>query len=255
MRFESPLLHGRFVRRYKRFFADFLVEDGTTLTAHCPNTGSLKGCLLEGAPVAMAHVDNPKRKLKYTWKMIQADASWIGVDTSIANSLVQEAIEASVIPELAGYDRILSEVKYGQEGRSRIDLLLSRGGTVPSAGKRARALPEGDERVYVEVKNTTLVYDQPNGRCAAFPDAVTERGLKHLGELIDVVAAGHRAAMVFSVQRQDCVRFVPADEIDPAYGSRLREAANAGVELYALAATISPEAIALDRLLPIELNP
>ena len=149
------------------------------------------------------------------------------------------------------YERTIAEVKYGVEGRSRIDLLLSRGGQAArkGSGRAAMLSYEGDERVYVEVKNTTLITEAGQ---AAFPDAVTERGRKHLGELADVVRSGHRAAMVFSVQRSDCQSFVPADDIDPAYGRALREALHVGVEAYALAASIGPRQIQLKRRLPVE---
>lgn len=254
MQFDVPLIQGRFVRRYKRFFTDVRLADGSEVVAHCPNTGSLTGCLVEGAPVALAPASNPNRKLRYTWKMIDLGDSWVGVDTSSANALVEEALRGGVLPELATFDRLVSEVKYGQGGRSRIDLLLSTGGHLPVGRRSPRTLPEGDQRVYVEVKNTTLAYGQGRGRDAAFPDAVTERGRKHLEDLIEVVEAGHRAAMVFSVQRCDCDRFVPADAIDPEYGRVLRQAVARGVEAYALAASIDPTGIALDRPIPIELG-
>lgn len=253
MQFKPALIQTTFLRRYKRFFADVALPDGRVLVTHCPNTGSLRGCLREGAPAAIEPAANPARKLRYTWKMVRLDGSWVGVDTSCANALVREALEAGLIPELADHDRIVPEVKYGLEGRSRIDLLLSSGGSWPSVRRGPRALPVGDRRVYVEVKNTTLVYDRPQGRVAAFPDAVTERGRKHLADLVATVEAGHRAAMVFSVQRSDCIGFVPADDIDPAYGRALRAALAAGVEAYALGATIDPGRIELDRLLPIAL--
>lgn len=254
MRFDPPLVQGTFLRRYKRFFLDAVLDSGEEVTAHCPNTGSLKGCLEEGAKVLLEPASNPARKLRWTWKMVRLDRSWVGVDTGVANPLVHEAIEAGAIPELSGYDRILTEVKYGKDGRSRIDLLLSKGGTPATKGKgKARVLYEGDERVYVEVKNTTLVEDRDDGRVAAFPDAVTERGRKHLHELMDVVAQGHRAAMVYSIQRDDCRAFVPAVDIDPAYCETLAEAVAAGVEAYALGANITPEGVELTRRLPVEL--
>ena len=240
MRFEPPLQQGRFLRRYKRFFMDFEGEDGTSYTAHCPNTGSLQGCLEEGAPVLVQSVDNPQRKLRYGWKAIQIGGAWVGVDTSISNRLVADAIAAGHVPQLAGYDRMISEVRYGRDGGSRIDLLLSRGGV--AAGRGKRALYEGDERVYVEVKNTTLALQKG---CAAFPDAVTERGRKHLLELAAVVEQGHRAAMVFCVQRNDCQRFVVADEIDPAYGESFRQALACGVEAYAFAAPVTADGVEL----------
>lgn len=281
MRFEPPLQQGRFVKRYRRFFMDFVGEDGETYTAHCPNTGSLLGCLVEGARVWVQPASNPKRKLRYTWKAIEIGNTLVGVDTSIANGLVGEAIESGGIPELAGYERMLPEVRYGREGSSRIDWLLSRGGERVPGTRRPEY--ENDQRVYVEVKNTTLAlpwtapFSGPKRTAskldagpmdaalsqapdtspswAAFPDAVTERGLKHLRELRDVVDKGHRAAMVFSVQRGDCQAFTPAAHIDVAYSRELLAAAESGVEIYVRATRLTPEAVTLDQPLRLELGP
>lgn len=252
MQFSSPLVEGRFLRRYKRFFVDVELENGEQVVAHCPNTGTLLGCLEVGAKVLLLPSQDPKRSLKFGWKLIQLPQSWVGVDTGLAVPLVEEAIGSGLIPGLAGYPNLFREVRYGRTQSSRIDLLLSRGGTLPEplakkAKKSARVLPEGDERVYVEVKNTTLVQQG----IAKFPDAVTERGQKHLEELIDVVNEGQRAAMVFCVQRTDCVHFAPADEIDPTYGKLLRQALKAGVEAYALRVQPGPLGIELDGMLEI----
>lgn len=253
MLFDPPLLEGRFLRRYKRFFMDAELADGRTVTAHCPNTGSLSGCLLPGAAVALQPAASATRKLAWTWKLIHAGPSWVGVDTSIANALVAEALEAGALPELAGHEQTLHEVPYGREGRSRIDLLLVSGGVAPQKQKRvATEAAPGERRIYVEVKNTTLVTERGGRRLGAFPDAVTERGLKHLEELMHVVRGGQRAAMVFSVQRSDCEAFTPADDIDPAYAAGLRRALSEGVEAYALAARIDPQGVALVHRLPIE---
>jgi sugar fermentation stimulation protein A len=257
VRFDPPLTTARFVRRYKRFFLDARLPSGETVVAHCPNTGSLQGCLVEGAEVLLARASDPTRKLQWTWKMIRVGGTWVGVDTGIAPALVAEAIHAGVLAELSGYERLTSEVRYGVDDGSRIDLLLSRGGEPPvglKPAKAARALWTNDERVYIEVKNTTLRIDSRRAGCAAFPDAVTERGLKHLHELMHVVAQGQRAAMVFTVQRSDCDHFAPADAIDPAYGKALREAVKRGVEAYVLAADLDADAIALTRRLPLNLD-
>jgi sugar fermentation stimulation protein A len=250
MLFDPPLVQGRLLRRYKRFFVDVALDRGEQVVAHCPNTGSLLGCLEEGAPVLLLPSDNPKRVLRFTWKMVHIGGAWVGVDTGLAVPLVEEARSLGLLPALAGYERIYREVRYGREARSRIDLLLSRGGRL-SAGvtNKARALPEDDERVYVEVKNTTLAQDG----VGMFPDAVTERGQKHLEELMHVVQGGQRAAMVYCVQRADCSVFRPADHIDPTYGKLLRRAQAAGVELYALRARPTPEGITVDAALPIVL--
>lgn len=253
MRFDPPLVRGRLVRRYKRFLVDVRMDDGDVVTAHCTNTGSLHGCLKEGASVMLAPADTPGRKLAWTWKMVRVGRTWVGVDTSLAVPLVREAMQHGLLPELEGYDRIVPEVRYGREGKSRIDLLLSRGGTA-AVGRGRRAVFEGDERVYVEVKNTTLAL--PNGGAAhraAFPDAVTERGRKHLEELVAMRRQGHRAAMVYCVQRSDCADLSPADAIDPTYGRVLRDAMAEGVEAYALAMATGPRSIRPLRRLPVVL--
>jgi sugar fermentation stimulation protein A len=252
VRFDPPLVRGHLVRRYKRFLVDVRLSDGAVVTAHCTNTGSLLGCLQSDAPVLLAPAATPGRKLAWTWKMVRAGGAWIGVDTSLAVPLVREALVKGLLPELADYPRVLAEVAYGREGRSRIDLLLSRGGTpAPRAGRRT--LFEGDERVYVEVKNTTLHMDGDGVRRAAFPDAVTERGRKHLLELMEMRRQGHRAAMVYCAQRSDCAALVPADAIDPAYGETLREAVGKGVEVYALAMAMGPRSARPLRRLPVVL--
>lgn len=248
MRFDPPLIEGKFLRRYKRFFVDVQMPDGEVIVAHCPNTGTLLGCLKEGAPVLLHDSQNPARKLRYTWTMIRPGRAWVGVHTGNAVPLVQEAIDAGVIEELTGYERQVTEVVYGREGKSRIDVLLSRGGE-PDPTSRRKGMHQNDERVYVEVKSTTLVRDGE----AAFPDAVTTRGQKHLQELVHVVESGQRAAMVYCVQRSDCDRFAPADDIDPRYGQLLREALAAGVEAYAIAGKAGKRGVVLDRRLPIEL--
>ena len=232
MRFPAPLLEGRLLRRYQRFLADVDTAAGI-LTAHCPNTGSMQGCAEPGMRVWLSPATNPARKLAWTWELVEAlPGVVVGMHTGRSNALVREAIEAGRVPELAGYPAIRPEVKYG-EG-SRIDLLL----TAP-----------GRPDCYVEVKNVTAAVA---GRIGYFPDAVTTRGTKHLREMSAMVAAGHRAVLVFCVQRGDvdCVR--PADHIDPVYGRTLREALAAGVEVIALGATVSPAGIELERRLAVE---
>jgi sugar fermentation stimulation protein A len=229
MEIGLPTLEGCFLRRYKRFFADVELPDGRVITAHCPNTGSLKGCLIEGARAILRDSSGLERKLRYVWQAIEIDGTLVNVDTGLPNRAVHEAVVAGAIPELDGYDEARREVRYGEN--SRIDLLLSR--------KRSKTL------CYVEVKNTTLA----NGHTALFPDAVTERGRKHLGELAAMVAAGHRAVQFFFVSRDDAREFAPADEIDPDYGASLREAARAGVELLAYSARVTPASLELHRKL------
>ena len=232
MRFPTPLLEGRLLRRYQRFLADVDTAAGI-LTAHCPNTGSMQGCAEPGMRVWLSPATNPARKLAWTWELVEAlPGVVVGMHTGRSNALVREAIEAGRVPELTGYPTIRPEVKYG-EG-SRIDLLL----TAP-----------GRPDCYVEVKNVTAAVA---GRIGYFPDAVTTRGTKHLREMSAMIAAGHRAVLVFCVQRGDveCVR--PADHIDPVYGRTLREALAAGVEVIALGATVWPAGIELERRLAVE---
>ncbi len=249
MHFDPPLRRGHLIRRYKRFFADLELEGCGEVVAHCPNTGSMRGCLVEGAAVLAHFSADPKRRLAWTWVAVEIDGGWVGVWSAKAETLVAEAIAAGeLLPELAGYPRLHTQVAYGGPTgkRSRIDLLLSRGGKVlPRAPGRARSRVANyidDQRIYIEVKSTTM---RLRPGIAAFPDAVTERGRKHLLELQDVVRAGHRAALVLVVQRGDCSRFAPADAIDPAWGAELRRAIEGGVEVYALAAEISAEVMTL----------
>lgn len=232
MRLDAPLLEARFKRRYQRFFVECELPGGELLTAHCANTGSLAGCLEPGAPVWLRDSRDETRKLRYSFQAIRCAGAWVNVDTSLPNPAVAEAVAAGRIPELAGYPSLRREVRYGTN--SRIDLLLE---------------APGRPACYVEVKNTTLAL----GREARFPDAVTERGRKHLGELSEVVRQGARAVQFFFVSRGDVERFAPADDIDPAYGRALRAAADAGVELLAYTARVTPTDLEVDRRLPIAL--
>lgn len=231
MRFGSPLVPGRLVRRYKRFFADVRLADGRLVTAHCANSGSLHGCVEAGSPVYLSRHANPSRRLQYTWEMIRVGRTWVGVNTFWPNRLVVEAIENGTLRELQGYGRIRSEVRVSR--RSRLDLCLE----------------GGNGRCYVEVKNVTLRL----GALAAFPDAVTERGTKHLHELIRLRRAGHRAALVFVIQRGDCRVFSPADEIDPEYCRWLRRARDAGVSILPYRARVTPREITVRRRLRLVL--
>jgi sugar fermentation stimulation protein A len=225
------LLKGTLIRRYKRFMADVRLRNGHIVTAHCPNSGSMKACSEPGRPVYLSRHNSPKRKLKYTWEMIEMPASLVGVNTLVPNRLAKASIEAGAVPELSRYDSIRTEVKYGQN--SRIDLLLESGG----------------EKCFVEVKNCTLVSDD----IAYFPDAVTSRGLKHLVELQKQVQKGHRAVMFYMVQRMDAELFRPADHIDAAYGRELRKAVQNGVEILVFDVAVDLEGIALNRPLPHEM--
>lgn len=229
---EQPTVQGVLQRRYKRFLADVELPSGEVLIAHCPNTGSMKGCSDPGSRVVLRDSQKPERKLKYTLQTIEVDGTWVNVDTGLPNVLVPEAIAAGLVPDLAGYPSIRREVKYGKN--SRIDALLEK--------------PNG-ERCYVEVKNTTLA----RGKLALFPDAVTERGRKHLIELMDMVSEGHRAVMFYVVSRKDVTSFSPADDIDPVYGKTLREAVEHGVEILAYSTLVQPTSFELGKRLSVEL--
>ncbi|MFH2099232.1 MAG: DNA/RNA nuclease SfsA, partial [Pseudomonadota bacterium] len=206
------LLAGTLVRRYKRFIADVELEDGTQVRAHCPNPGRMTGCADPGRPVYLSVHDQPHRKLKYTWEMIEMPSSLVGVNALVPNRLAARAIEAGAIGPLAGYRDLATERPMGRS--SRVDLELS------SPGRRT---------CLVEVKSCTLV----DGATALFPDAVTARGLRHARELAAALDEGCRAVILFIIQRMDAMRFSPADTIDPAWGEGLRRAAEAGVEVLA----------------------
>jgi sugar fermentation stimulation protein A len=235
MRFPEVPSEGRLIRRYKRFLAEVELADGSIVVAHCANTGSMLGCADPGSRVWLSRSHDPKRKLAWTWELVEVGGHPVGIHTGRSNALAREAIEAGLLPELAGYRRIRAEVAYGgADGkRSRIDLLL-----------------EADDRppCWVEVKNVTAAVE---GGVALFPDAVTVRGQKHLMELMERVMAGDRAALFFCVQRGDVREVRPADQIDPEYGRQLREALAAGVEACALAADPTPQEIRLARRLPV----
>ncbi len=235
MQFPDPLIRGRLLKRYKRFLADVALEDGAEVTAHCPNPGSMLGLDAPGSEVWVSPARNPKRKLAYTFELIRVGPGLVGINTQHPNALAAEAIAAGSVPELAGYEAARREVKYGEN--SRIDLLLETPGRPPC---------------YVEVKNVHLkrAPEGPTGD-AEFPDSVTRRGTKHLAELSRMVESGARAVMLYVVQREDCDRFRVAADIDPAYNAALAKARKAGVEAICYACRISPEAIELDRALPL----
>jgi sugar fermentation stimulation protein A len=240
MQFPDPLLRGTLVKRYKRFLADVTLDDaapdsgpGGLITAHCANPGSMLGLNAPGSEVWLSPARNPERKLRYSWELVRVDGGLVGINTAHPNKLVEEAIDAGVIGELGGYDTVRREVRYGEN--SRIDLLLH------GAGR-----PD----CYVEVKNVTLKRDRA-GKTAEFPDSVTKRGAKHLVELSGMVAAGHRAVMVYVIQREDCSHFSLAGDIDPAYGAAFAAARAAGVEAIAYACNISVDGIHIAAPLPI----
>lgn len=231
MRFQSPLIRGTLIRRYKRFLADVRLEDGQAVTAHCANTGSMMGCKEPGSIVYISQSDKAGRKLPYTWEMIRVGRTWVGINTLHPNQLVAEAVESKIIGELRGYRLARREV-VTREG-TRLDLRLD----------------NGADNCFVEVKNVTVAIES----AAAFPDAVSERGTKHLKELIHLRRKGYRAAIVFVIQRNDCTYFRPADEIDAEYGRWLRRAVTAGVEVLPYQARVTPKEIVLTERLDARL--
>jgi sugar fermentation stimulation protein A len=231
MEFPHPLLPARLRRRYKRFLADVELADGRTVTVHCPNPGSMLGLDMPGSEIWLSPATSPGRKLPFTWELIRVGDGLVGINTSHPNGLAEEAIRENRIPELAGYERWRREVNYGVN--SRIDLLGERDGVPPC---------------YVEVKNVHLKRSDN----AEFPDCVTARGAKHLRELSAMVAAGHRAVMLYVVQRADCRRFSIAADIDPAYASALRQAMQAGIEALCYSCRIDIAGISVAGPMPID---
>ncbi len=233
MKFPSPLLRGILIQRYKRFLADIRLEaplpDGRRdIVAHCANSGSMLTVCALGSEVWVSSATNPERKLQFSWELIRVGRSLVGINTMHPNKLAAEAIADGTIAELGGYATIRREVKYGKN--SRIDLLLESPGRQPC---------------YVEVKNVTLVRPDRAKGLAEFPDSVTARGAKHLDELIDQVAAGHRAVMLYLAQRGDCTDFAPAADIDPVYAKGLIKARSAGVEVLAYACRVTARDISV----------
>jgi sugar fermentation stimulation protein A len=229
--FENSLVPGRLVRRYKRFLADVRLNDGRLVTAHCPNSGSMKGCLKEGAAVYLSHDPSPARRTNYTWQMIRIGRIWVGINTMLPNDLVARAAARRALPLFQEATSVQREVKMG--AHSRVDLVVD--------------LPP-DRKLYVEVKNVTLV----EGDVALFPDAVTTRGTKHLRELIRVNGQKNRqAAMVYVIQRTDAQVFGPAAQIDPEYARWFDRARQAGVAMVAVQARVSPRRVCLFREIPL----
>jgi sugar fermentation stimulation protein A len=232
MLFDQKLIPGILVRRYKRFLADVELADSEKLTVHCPNSGSMLGCSEPGSPVMVSRSDNPGRKYPHTLEMVQAGSTWVGVNTSLTNKLVREALEKKAVKDFGRLDLITQEVK--TSANTRLDFLLEREGT----------------RIYMEVKNCSLV----ENRAAMFPDAVTARGTKHMHELVSLKQQGHKAAVFFCVQRGDADYFMPAHHIDPVYAETLTNAASEGVMVLAYQADVTPKAITIVKKLPVKLE-
>ena len=229
-----PLREGRLLRRYKRFLADVALPGGEVITAHCPNTGAMTGCVEEGATVWLSRSDDPKRKYADTWELVATSRGLACIHSALANKVVREAFESGRIPGFDNYPDVRGEVKYG--ANSRADLLL--------------AGPAG--RVFVEVKSVTLCGDGGQG---LFPDAVSERGRKHLRELQQVLDAGTRSVLFFCVFHAGINRVSAAGEIDPAYRDALASAQAAGVEVLVWRTALSPTELVLEQALPFSLDP
>jgi sugar fermentation stimulation protein A len=227
-------MRGRLIRRYKRFLADVVFEDGSEATVHCPNPGAMTGTQTPGSAVRCSTHDNPKRKLRHTLEMIRVGRIWVGLHAAKANNIARRALESGAYAPFSGYGSIEREVAV-EEG-SRFDFRLTN--PVPGAG---------DRTCWIEVKSVTLC----SSRKARFPDAVTTRGRRHLEHLMARRAAGERAALLYIVQRADADSVAPADDIDPIYGRTLREAARAGVEIHALGVRVLGDRIRLERVLPV----
>jgi sugar fermentation stimulation protein A len=222
-----PLLEGRLLKRYKRFFADIELNTGEVITAHCPNTGPMTGVCHIGGRVLVSQSSDPKRKLAYTWELAEVNDTvpiWAGVNTALPNRVVKSLLEARQIPELGDYTTIRPEVRYGGDGKSRIDFVI--------AGEDAAPI------TYIEVKNTTWA----KGTLALFPDTVTTRGQKHLKELAALIPAA-QAVMLYFINRGDCNKFSPGDEADPTYGVLLREAMAKGVKVLPCRFEVTPAGI------------
>lgn len=231
MKFGKKLIPGRLLKRYKRFMADIELESGDVVTAHCPNSGSMRGVKEAGSRVYLTPYEGSSgRKLLYTWEMIECEKGWVGINTSRTNALVEEALSLKMIQAFKNYSNVRREVKYAEN--SRIDFLLEGEGLPP---------------LYLEVKNVTLREDG----IARFPDAVTERGTKHLKALMRMVEEGARSAILYVVQREDCEAFALAKKIDPKYADMAILSKNKGVETYCYACHVSPYEISLRAKLQI----
>jgi sugar fermentation stimulation protein A len=230
MEFKEKLIHGRLIKRYKRFLADVKLDNGDVVTAHCTNSGSMKSCLEDDAEVYLSPVNDPKRKTKFTWEMIKINGDWVGINTGNPNKLAFEAVSNNKIDKLKGYTEVKREVKFGD---SRFDVMAK----------------NEKETCFIEVKNVTL----KEGDYALFPDAVTTRGKKHLETLIKVKEQGMRAVMLYIIQRTDVKIFAPAFDIDPEYSKTLQKAVDRGVEVIPMQAKVTPQKIELIKELPFKL--
>ncbi len=230
MKFDQKLVSGKLIKRYKRFLTDVELEDGSIVVAHCTNSGTMKSCLEEGAPVLLSPAKDPKRKTRFTWETIYINGGWIGINTIIPNQLVYEAVKNNEIVGLENYTNVRREVKFED---SRLDVFAE----------------NENEKCFIEVKNVTMKV----GDAALFPDAVTTRGLKHLETLIRIKKQGMRAVMVYVIQRMDVDSFGVAKHIDPKYAEALQRAIDQGVEVFPIQAEVSPLGIELKSKLPVNI--
>ena len=228
---STKLIHGTFIKRYKRFLVDVKLDDGQIATAHCTNSGTLKSCIMPGAPVIISPTNNPKRKTQFTWEKIKIGDTWIGVNTLEANKIAHQILKNEYIDDLKNITLIKPEVKFGD---SRIDFYAE----------------DGDNKYFIEVKNVTYRF----GDYAIFPDAKTTRGQKHLRELMKAIDQGYKAAMLYIIQRNDTKIFAPAWNIDPTYGELLQEAYKKGVKIYPAQLKITQEGWQFNKLLPFTLE-
>ncbi|MEL6164569.1 MAG: DNA/RNA nuclease SfsA [Cyanobacteria bacterium J06628_3] len=263
--YRYPTLYpGTLVKRYKRFFADVKLDSGEIVTAHCPNTGPMKGVYIPGNRVQLSKSDNPKRKLAYTWEMIQLhdnEPTWVGVNTGLPNKIIKIALQNHIFPELGKYDEVKSEVVYGQDKKSRVDFYLPPSEQANdlsndlsnqllqleqvekkesnNIGIKNKMLPKQDNRaIYLEVKNTTWT----DKRLALFPDTETTRGQKHIRELMALLPKA-RGVMLYFINRSDCTHFAPGDNADPVYGKLLRQAVSMGLEVLPCRFETTPEGV------------
>ncbi|MEL7244994.1 MAG: DNA/RNA nuclease SfsA [Cyanobacteria bacterium J06573_2] len=263
--YRYPTLYpGTLVKRYKRFFADVKLDSGEIVTAHCPNTGPMKGVYIPGNRVQLSKSDNPKRKLAYTWEMIQLhdnEPTWVGVNTGLPNKIIKIALQNHIFPELGKYDEVKSEVVYGQDKKSRVDFFLTPSEQANdlsndlsnqlsqfekvekkesnNIGIKNKILPKQDNRaIYLEVKNTTWT----DKRLALFPDTETTRGQKHIRELMALLPKA-RGVMLYFINRSDCTHFAPGDNADPVYGKLLRQAVSMGLEVLPCRFETTPEGV------------
>ncbi|MDD7986649.1 DNA/RNA nuclease SfsA [Lentisphaera marina] len=230
MNFESPLIAGKLIRRWNRFLSEIELENGDIVRAHCANSGRMTTCCTPGSDVLIRFVDDPKRKLKYTWEYIHTGSHWVCINTSRANQVVKEALINQSIAEFSDFPKVRPEFKIGQ---SRIDFLVE----------------NKDQKCFIEVKSVSYI----EGEKCCFPDAVTTRGLKHLNELMEIKKQGDRAAMLYLVMSDEPQSFSPADHVDPEYGKALRKAQKAGVEIYVYTCITSELAIKLGKSIPYSL--